>query len=96
MPIGDAKVANRVLGKTIEAFAECFVINFLPERKQPLWRFRFRHGSGCHFLFFVFQGRHFCCSSYQASGYHPSGAFHINMGLIGHGRDYVWGNKNKS
>ena len=73
MPIRDAKVANRVLGKAVKAFAEGFVINFLPEREQPLRRLRFRHGSGCHFLLFVCllfvdQGRHFCFSSYEASG----------------------------
>ena len=38
MPIGDAEVASRILGKTVEAFAEGFVVNFLPERKQPLRR----------------------------------------------------------
>src|SRR5271166_1459351 len=96
MPIRYAKVASRVPGKTVKAFPEGLVINFLPESEQPLRRLHFRHGSGCHFLLFVYQGRHFCCSSYQASGYHPSGAFHINMGLIGHGRNYVWGNKNMS
>jgi hypothetical protein len=68
MPIRDAKVAGSVLGKTVEAFAEGFVINFLPEREQPLRRLRFRHGSCCHFLLFVFQGRDFCFSLNQASG----------------------------
>jgi hypothetical protein len=38
MSIRDAKVANRVLGKIVEAFTERFVINFLPERKQPFRR----------------------------------------------------------
>src|SRR5215469_661588 len=45
MPIRNAKVASRVFGKAVEALAECLVINFLPERKQPLRRLRFRHGS---------------------------------------------------
>src|SRR5215469_3881339 len=41
VPIRDAKVASSVLGKAVEALAECFVINFLPEREQPLRRLRF-------------------------------------------------------
>ena len=55
MPICDAKVASCVLGETIEAFAERFVINLLPESEQPLGRRGFLHGSGCHFLRFVYQ-----------------------------------------
>src|SRR5262249_3333419 len=31
--------------RTFEALTERFVINFFPEREQPLWRLRFRHGS---------------------------------------------------
>src|SRR5215472_1653228 len=65
MPIRDAKVAGCVLGETVETLPECFVINFLPEREQPLRRLRFRHGSGCRFLLFVYQRRHCCCSLYR-------------------------------
>ena len=54
MPIRDTKVASRVLGKTVEAFAECLVVNFLSESEQPLGRRRFPHGSGCHFLLYVY------------------------------------------
>jgi hypothetical protein len=54
MPIRDAEVASRVLGKTVEAFAERFVINFLPESEQPVGRRRFPDGSGCYFLLFVY------------------------------------------
>jgi hypothetical protein len=36
MPVRDSKIEGCVLGKTVEAFAEGFVINFLPEREQPL------------------------------------------------------------
>jgi hypothetical protein len=50
----DAEVASRVLGKTVEAFAERFVINFLPESEQPFGRRHFVHGPGCHFLLFMY------------------------------------------
>src|ERR1700735_3664083 len=46
MPIRDAKIASFVFGETVEAFAERFVINFLPESEQPLGRRRFPHDSG--------------------------------------------------
>jgi hypothetical protein len=54
MPIRDAKVASRVFGETVKAFAERFVINFLPESEQPLGRRRFPHGLGCHYLLFLY------------------------------------------
>jgi hypothetical protein len=54
VPIRSAKVASRVLGKAVEAFAKRFVINFLPESEQPLGRRRFSYGSGCYFLLFVY------------------------------------------
>ena len=82
MPIRDAKVACCVLGKTVEAFAERFVINFLPKREQPLRRFRFRHGSGCHYLLFVFQGR-FVSPHIRRLAPYPVGD------SIGHGCNYV-------
>jgi len=47
------QVASRILSEAVEAFAEGFVINFLPEREQPLRRLRFGRGSGCHFPLFV-------------------------------------------
>ena len=37
-PIPDAKVASRLLSKAVEPFAEGSVINFLPEREQPIRR----------------------------------------------------------
>jgi hypothetical protein len=47
-------MASCVFGETVEAFAERFVINFLPESEQPLGRRRFPHGSGSDFLLFVY------------------------------------------
>ena len=41
MPVGDAKVADCVLGKTVEALTERFVVDLLPEREQPLPRVGF-------------------------------------------------------
>src|SRR4029077_18138367 len=88
MPIRDAEVASRVLGKTVEALAERFVINFLPESEQPFGRRHFVHGSGCNFPVVMYQGRR--CASPHIRRRAPSTP---NMGWVRHDRNYVRGNK---
>src|SRR5258708_9605367 len=39
LPVGDAEVAHGILGKTVEAFAEGLVVDFLPHRQQPCRRY---------------------------------------------------------
>ena len=41
MPVGDAEIANGVLGEAIEAFAKGLVIDFLPHRQRAIPAARF-------------------------------------------------------
>jgi len=84
MPIRDAKVASRVLGKTVEASAERFVINFLPEREQAA-------PSSSWFGLSLLSLR-VLDSSFAPPNVRRLAPSTPNMGSTGHGRNYARSN----
>ena len=54
MPISDAQVAHRILGKAVKALAESFVINFFPHGQKPIRSRGFREGYRVHIILRIF------------------------------------------
>src|ERR1700733_3128435 len=48
MPVADTEIGNGVLLEAIKAFAPRFVVDFSPEREQPIWGAAFGKGPRNH------------------------------------------------